>query len=56
MVGITSQVIGRILFGADVTLALPQLTRFRIVNEELLHRFVSPIPRRVGCQPPTTGG
>ena len=44
MVGITSQVIGRILFGADVTLALPQLTRFRIVNEELLHRFVSPHP------------
>jgi cytochrome P450 len=44
MVGITSQIIGRILFGADVTRAIPQLTRFRIVNEELLRRFVSPHP------------
>jgi cytochrome P450 len=44
MVGITSQVIGRILFGADVTRAIPQLTRFRIVNEELLRRFVNPHP------------
>ena len=44
MVGITSRVIGRILFGADVARAIPQLTRFRIVNEELLRRFVSPHP------------
>ena len=44
MVGITSQVIGRILFGADVTRAIPQLTRFKIVNEELLRRFVNPHP------------
>jgi cytochrome P450 len=44
MVGITSRVIGRILFGADVSRAIPQLTRFKIVNEELLHRFVSPHP------------
>jgi cytochrome P450 len=44
MVGITSRVIGRILFGADVARAIPQLTRFRIVNEELLRRFVNPHP------------
>ena len=44
MVGITSQVIGRILFGADVTRAIPQLTRFKIVNEELHRRFVNPHP------------
>jgi cytochrome P450 len=44
MVGITSRVIGRILFGADVARALPQLTRFSIVNEELLRRFVNPHP------------
>lgn len=44
MIGITSQVIGRILFGADVSRAIPELIRFKIVNEELLHRFVSPHP------------
>jgi cytochrome P450 len=44
MVDVTSRIIGRILFGADVARAIPQLTRFKIVNEELLHRFVSPHP------------
>jgi cytochrome P450 len=44
MVGITSRVIGRILFGADMSRAIPELIRFKIVNEELLHRFVSPHP------------
>ena len=44
MVGITSRMIGRILFGADVSRALPELTRFSIVNEELLRRAVSPHP------------
>ena len=44
MVGITSQVIGRILFGADVSRALPELTRFSLVNDELLRRAVSPHP------------
>jgi cytochrome P450 len=44
MVEITSRVIGRILFGADVARAIPQLTRFKIVNEELLRRFVNPHP------------
>ena len=45
MVGITSRIIGRILFGADVSRALPELTRFSIVNEELLRRAVSPHPK-----------
>jgi len=44
MVGVTSRIIGRILFGADVSRALPELTRFSIVNEELLRRAVSPHP------------
>jgi cytochrome P450 len=44
MVGITSRVIGRIVFGADVTRALPHLTRFSFVNDELLRRAVSPHP------------
>jgi cytochrome P450 len=44
MVDITSRVIGRILFGADVSRALPELTRFSLVNEELLRRAVSPHP------------
>ena len=44
MVRVTSQIIGRILFGADVSRALPELTRFSIVNEELLHRAISPHP------------
>jgi cytochrome P450 len=44
MVGITSRVIGRILFGADVSRALPELTRFSLVNDELLRRAVSPHP------------
>jgi cytochrome P450 len=44
MVGVTSRVIGRILFGADVSRALPELTRFSLVNDELLRRAVSPHP------------
>jgi cytochrome P450 len=44
MVGVTSRVIGRILFGTDVARAIPQLTRFSIVNDELLRRAVSPHP------------
>ncbi|HEY6688451.1 MAG TPA: cytochrome P450 [Propionibacteriaceae bacterium] len=38
MVDITSRIIGRILFGADVSRAIPELTRFSLVNEELLRR------------------
>jgi cytochrome P450 len=44
MVGITSRVISRILFGADVARAIPQLARFTVVNDELLRRAVSPHP------------
>jgi cytochrome P450 len=44
MVDVTSRVIGRILFGTDVARAIPQLTRFSIVNDELLRRAVSPHP------------
>jgi cytochrome P450 len=44
MVDVTSRVIGRILFGTDVVRAIPQLTRFTVVNEELLRRAVSPHP------------
>ena len=43
MVGITSRVIGRILFGADEPRP-PELTRFSLVNDELLRRAVSPHP------------
>jgi cytochrome P450 len=44
MVDVTSRVIGRILFGADVARAIPQLTRFKIVNDELWRRASSPRP------------
>ena len=44
MVAITSRVIGRILFGTDVARTVPELTRFSIVNDELLRRAVSPHP------------
>jgi cytochrome P450 len=44
MVDITSRIIGRILFGADVARAIPQLTRFKIVNDELWRRASSPRP------------
>jgi cytochrome P450 len=44
MVDVTSRVIGRILFGTDVARAIPQLTRFTVVNDELLRRAVSPHP------------
>jgi cytochrome P450 len=44
MVDITSRIIVRILFGADVARAIPQLTRFKIVNDELWRRASSPRP------------
>jgi cytochrome P450 len=44
MIEVTSRVIGRILFGADVTRAIPQLQRFKLINDELLRRAVSPHP------------
>ena len=56
MVDITSRIIGRILFGADVSRALPELTRFSLVNEELLRRAVSPHPMPPWLPTPHTGG
>lgn len=44
MVKVTSKVIGRILFGADVSRAVPQLQRYSLINDELLRRAVSPHP------------
>lgn len=42
MIEVTSKVIGRILFGADMSQALGQLRRFRRINDELLRRAVRP--------------
>ena len=42
MIEVTSKVIGRILFGADMGRVLPQLRRFRSINDELLRRAVRP--------------
>jgi cytochrome P450 len=41
---VTARVIGRILFGADVAQAVPELRRFRVINAELLRRAVQPHP------------
>lgn len=44
MVRVTAQVVGRVLFGADVSRAVGQLARFRLINDALLRRVVSPHP------------
>lgn len=44
MVEVTSRVIARVLFGADVGRAVPQLQRFGLVNAEVLRRAVAPHP------------
>ncbi|GAA3622594.1 cytochrome P450 [Microlunatus ginsengisoli] len=44
MVRMASRVSGRILFGADMSAAAELLTRFRVVNDQLLRRAVSPHP------------
>lgn len=48
MVRVAASVVGRVLFGADVTRALDTLTRFARINTALLDRAVSPhpVPRR----------
>lgn len=48
MVRVTAQVIGRVLFGTDVSRAVEQLVRFDRINNALLRRAVNPhpIPRR----------
>jgi cytochrome P450 len=44
MVEVASRVIARILFGADLSRAAPQIKRFTLVNTELLRRAVTPHP------------
>ena len=44
MVDLTTRIIGRILFGADLSLALPQIKQFKFVSDELLRRGLSPHP------------
>ena len=56
MIDLTSRIIGRILFGADMTTAIPQITKFKSVNDELLRRGLAPhavpmwIPTRANRQ------
>ncbi|HSU35613.1 MAG TPA: cytochrome P450 [Propionibacteriaceae bacterium] len=44
MVELTARIIGRILFGADMTSALPKLTEFRYVSDLVLQRGFAPHP------------
>src|SRR5664279_4352824 len=42
MIGVTSRIIGRILFGADLAGAIPGIMHFAYVNDLLLRRGVAP--------------
>ena len=42
MIEVTSRIIGRILFGADMTTAIPRLMQVSYVNEALLLRGITP--------------
>lgn len=42
MIGITSRIIGRVLFGADMTAAIPRIMNASYVNEALLRRGIMP--------------
>ena len=44
MVNLTSRIIGRILFGTDLSLALPQIRNVKFVSDELLRRGLAPHP------------
>ena len=44
MVNLTSRIIGRILFGADLSLAMPQISNMKFVSDELLRRGLAPHP------------
>jgi cytochrome P450 len=44
MTDLTSRIIGRILFGADMTAALPQMVKFKFVNDAILRRGFAPHP------------
>ena len=56
MIDLTSRIIGRILFGTDMTTAIPQIKKFKSVNDELLRRGLVPhavpmwIPTRANRQ------
>ena len=49
MTDLTSRIIGRVLFGADMTAALPQIVKFRFVNDAILQRGLPRIQRPCGC-------
>jgi len=44
MIDLTARIIGRILFGADMTSALPKLREFRYVNDAIFRRGFAPHP------------
>lgn len=44
MTDLTSRIIGRILFGADMSAAVPEIVKFRFVNDAILQRGFSPRP------------
>ena len=44
MIELTARIIGRILFGADMTSALPKLAEFRYVSDVILQRGFAPHP------------
>ena len=44
MTDLTSRIIGRVLFGADMTAALPQMLKFKFVNDAILQRGFAPHP------------
>jgi cytochrome P450 len=44
MIDVASRISGRILFGADMTMAFDLLKRFRRINDQLLRRAVTPHP------------
>jgi cytochrome P450 len=44
MTGLTSRIIGRILFGADMTAVVPQLVKFKLVSDAILQRGFAPHP------------
>lgn len=44
MTALTARIIGRLLFGADMTSALPRLTEFRFVSDAIMQRGFTPHP------------
>lgn len=52
MVGLTSRIIGRVLFGADMVTALPKMVSARHVGDTLLRRGLVPHPLPVSIPTP----